>query len=254
MGNHGRMNEWNDIAVLTPPGDIDIATVPALRRRLDALIGRGVRRVVINCQAVSFIDSTGLAFLLTRARELMRREGLLSLVNASGEVVRFLEIARLVDILHVAGPARESIPAIPVGELPRWSKSVEVRQGIENLPYYRHRIAELLESLPLRRDERYDVALASGEALGNAYDHAGGVGCILTVQAYGDRVVLEVLDRGAGYSIDGASEPVASEERGRGIKLMRMLVDNVEVARRTDGAGTRVRMVKLFSSALESCA
>ena len=236
------MNEWNDIAVLTPPGDIDIATVPALRRRLDALIGRGVRRVVINCQAVSFIDSTGLAFLLTRARELMRREGLLSLVNASGEVVRFLEIARLVDILHVAG------------ELPRWSKSVEVRQGIENLPYYRHRIAELLESLPLRRDERYDVALASGEALGNAYDHAGGIGCVLTVQAYGDRVVVEVLDRGAGYSIDETSEPVASEERGRGIKLMRMLVDNVEVARRTDGAGTRVQMVKLFSGALESCA
>ena len=124
------MNEWNDIAVLTPPGDIDIASVPSLRRRLDALIDRGVRRVVINCQAVSFIDSTGLAFLLTRARELMRREGLLSLVNASDEVIRFLEIARLVDILHVAGFARESIPAIPVGELPRWSKSVEVRQGI----------------------------------------------------------------------------------------------------------------------------
>lgn len=47
---------------------------------------------------------------------------------------------------------------------------------------------------------------------------------------------LMVLDRGAGYSIDETSEPVASEERGRGIKLMRMLVDNVEVARRTDGA------------------
>jgi len=97
------MNEWNDIAVLTPPGDIDIASVPALRRRLDNLIDRGVRRVVINCQAVGFIDSTGLAFLLTRARELMRHEGLLSLVNASDGVVRFLEIARLVDILHVAG-------------------------------------------------------------------------------------------------------------------------------------------------------
>ena len=180
------MNEWNDIAVLTPPGDIDIASVPELRRRLDNLIDRGVRRVVINCQTVAFIDSTGLAFLLTRARELMRREGLLSLVNASDEVVRFLEIARLVDILHVAGPVRE---------LPRWSKSVKVQRGIENLPYYRHRVAEILESLPLRRDERYDVALALGEALGNAYDHAGGVGCILTVQAYGDRVVLEEIGR-----------------------------------------------------------
>ena len=139
------MNEWNDIAVLTPPGDIDIASVSVLRRRLDNLIDRGVRRVVINCQAVGFIDSTGLAFLLTRARELMRREGLLSLVNASDEVIRFLEIARLVDILHVAGPARESIPAIPVGELPRWGKSIEVQRGIENRPYYRHRVAELLE-------------------------------------------------------------------------------------------------------------
>ena len=108
------MNEWNDIAVLTPPGDVDIASVSVLRPRLDNLIDRGVRRVVINCQAVGFIDSTGLAFLLTRARELMRREGLLSLVNASDEVIRFLEITRLVDILHVAGPARESIPAIPV--------------------------------------------------------------------------------------------------------------------------------------------
>lgn len=64
--------------------------------------------------------------------------------------------------------------------------------------------------------------------------------------------MVEVLDRGAGYSIDGASEPVTSEERGRGIKLMRMLVDNVEVARRTDGTGTRVQMVKPFSGALES--
>ena len=46
------MNEWNDIAVLTPPGDVDIASVSVLRRRLDNLIDRGVRRVVINCQAV----------------------------------------------------------------------------------------------------------------------------------------------------------------------------------------------------------
>ena len=66
--------------------------------------------------------------------------------------------------------------------------------------------------------------------------------------------MVEVLDRGVGYSIDETSEPVASEERGRGIKLMRLLVDNVDVARRTDGAGTRVQMVKLFSGALESCA
>lgn len=241
------MNEWSDIAVVTPPGDIDISTVSILRERLDALESKGLRRIVINCQAVGFIDSTGLAFLLTRARELMRRDGLLSLVNASDEVIRFLEIARLADILHATTAVRPSVPELAPNELPMWSKSVSVCEGIENLPRYRHRVSELLEPLPLARDARYDMALAAGEALGNAYDHAAGVGCVLTVRAYSDRVVVEVVDGGAGFAIDATEVPEESEERGRGIKLMRLLVDGVEVRRRTDGQGTQVRLVKLFS-------
>lgn len=241
------MNEWNDIAVVTPPGDIDIASLPVLRDRVDSLVRRGVRRIIVNCQAVEFIDSTGLAFLLTRARTLMRREGLLSLVNASHDVLRFLEIARLVDILHASGTERAPLPVLAPGEAPVWSKSVSVRAGIENLPHYRHRVAGLLEELPLSRDDRYDVALATGEALGNAYDHAAGTHCVLTVRAYRDRVVVEVVDGGAGFSIAADEVPDEHEERGRGIKLMRLLVDSVEVARRHEGHGTCVTLTKLFS-------
>lgn len=241
------MSEWSDIAVVTPPGDIDISTVPILRERLDALEQKGLRRIVINCQAVGFIDSTGLAFLLTRARGLMRREGLLSLVNASSEVMRFLEIARLADILHATTSVRPAVPELAPNELPVWSKSISVCKGIENLPHYRHRVSELLESLPLARDARYDMALAVGEALGNAYDHAAGVDCVLTVRAYRDRVVAEVVDGGSGFSIGASEEPEESEERGRGIKLMRLLVDGVEVCRRPGGQGTQVRLVKLFA-------
>lgn len=62
------MNEWNDIAVLVPVRDIDIASVPLLREQVDGLIDMGTRRIIINCQNVAFIDSTGLAFLLTCAR------------------------------------------------------------------------------------------------------------------------------------------------------------------------------------------
>ena len=46
MGNHSTMNEWNDIAVIAPVSDIDIATVPRLREQLDTLIAGGVRRVL----------------------------------------------------------------------------------------------------------------------------------------------------------------------------------------------------------------
>ncbi len=109
MGNHSFMNEWNDIAVIAPVRDIDIATVPHLREQVDSLIDGGVRRILVNCQNVEFIDSTGLAFLLSRARVLLAREGLLSLVNTSRQVTRFLQIARLLDVLHVSTAERPPI-------------------------------------------------------------------------------------------------------------------------------------------------
>ena len=41
------MNEWNDIAVLVPVRDIDIASVPLLREQVDGLIDMGMRRIII---------------------------------------------------------------------------------------------------------------------------------------------------------------------------------------------------------------
>lgn len=243
------MNEWNDIAVLVPLRDIDIASVPLLREQVDALIDMGMRRIIINCQNVAFIDSTGLAFLLTRARRLLMGEGLLSLVNASPNVIRFIQIARLIDVLHVRPAQKPVLPALSADALPKWSKTISVTGGIECLGAYRHRVSELLSTLPMTADARFDTALAAGEALSNAFDHAGGVGCSMTVQAYRDRVVIEVRDGGNGFELSADEEVEASEERGRGIKLMRMLVDSVDVSRRRDVTGTCVRLIKLIGTA-----
>ena len=243
------MREWMDIAVLAPVSDIDIATVPGLRSEVDSLIAAGTRRILLNCENVTFIDSTGLAFLLSRARRLMQEGGMLSLVNVSAEVSRFLQIARLVSVLHVTARDRPPVPVLSPGTLPVWSRSISVAEGIEHLGLYRHRVVELLETLPLGRDAVYDTALAAGEALGNAYDHAGAAGCMLNVRAYEDRVVIEVCDCGGGFEIAPDEDVAESEERGRGIKLMRMLVDSAEVKRRTDVQGTMVRLIKLFAPA-----
>ncbi|OUO21676.1 anti-sigma factor antagonist [Collinsella sp. An307] len=243
------MREWMDIAVLAPVSDIDIATVPGLRSEVDSLIAAGTRRILLNCENVTFIDSTGLAFLLSRARRLIQEGGMLSLVNVSAEVSRFLQIARLISVLHVTARDRPPVPVLSPGTLPVWSRSISVAEGIEHLGLYRHRVVELLETLPLGRDAVYDTALAAGEALGNAYDHAGAAGCMLNVRAYEDRVVIEVCDCGGGFEIAPDEDVAESEERGRGIKLMRMLVDSAEVKRRADVQGTMVRLIKLFAPA-----
>lgn len=241
------MNEWGDITVLAPAGDIDISTVPSLRDRVDALVRAGSLRIIVNCENVSFIDSTGIAFLLTRARTLMRKQGLLSLVNVSPNVLRFLQIVCLADVLHASSRGRAAVPVLAPDAAPRWSKSIPVAEGIENLGYYRHRIVELLSIVNMSSDARFDFALAVGEALSNAYDHADGArGCTLTVSAYDDRVVALLRDCGPGYEIADDEVPEASELRGRGIRLMRMLVDSVEVRRREDRSGTAVHLVKLY--------
>ncbi len=243
------MNEWNDIAVISPAHDIDISTVGELRDQIDNLVASGVYRVMVNCQHVTFIDSSGLACLISRARHLSQNGGLLSLVNTSADVTRTLQIARLLEALHATAATRPPVPVLKPGAMPLWSKSFSVRQGIEHLGYYRHRIADMVSTLPMSDSDRFDMALAAGEALSNAYDHANGAaGCMMMVIAYPDRVVVEVRDNGCGYEIAPDEEPDESEERGRGIRLMRMLVDSVEVRRRTDAQGTLVRLIKLLQA------
>lgn len=244
MGNHEGMRQWNDIVVLTPEGDIDIASAPSLRRRIDACCRDGVRRIIVNCQRVTFIDSTGLSLLLSRARWLALHEGMLSLVGASADIVRILQIARLIDVLHVSPADRPAIPSIG-DAAPLWSKTFRALPGVEHLAEYRHRIAELLESLPLTREERFDMALAGGEALSNAYDHAKAHTIACSIRAYADRVVLEVTDDGTGFDMRPDDAPVPTLERGRGIRLMRMLVDLVDIERRRMPSGTVVRLTKL---------
>ena len=178
------MREWNDIAVLAPARDIDLASVPGLRDEMDALVAAGGRRILVNCENVTFIDSTGLAFLLSRARRLMQEGGMLSLVNVSPEVARFLQIAQLLSVLHVTGREKPPVPVLSAGTPPLWSRSISVAEGVENLGLYRHRLVEMMEELPMGRDAVYDTALAAGEALGNAYDHAGGAGHFIRRHPY----------------------------------------------------------------------
>lgn len=244
------MSELGDIAVIVPAGDIDISTAPILREELDALLDVGTRRVIIGCQNVGLIDSSGLALLLSRARRMLAAGGILSLANASPQVLRIFQIARLVDVLHVSAADKPPLPVLAPGEMPRWSRTMRVPAGVEHLCDCRRRVSEMLGDVAMCDEARFDTALAAGEALSNAYDHADGAGSVLSVRVYSDRIVVEVLDRGCGFELAPDADVEASEERGRGIRLMRMLMDSVEVRRRDDGVcGTSVRLVKLLDPA-----
>ncbi|HEX5780368.1 MAG TPA: STAS domain-containing protein [Solirubrobacteraceae bacterium] len=75
-------------------GDLDIVTAPELRECLVKVIDEGAR-VVIDLEAVGFLDSAGLGILVGGLKRARTRGGELELVSTSHDVLKPLEITGL---------------------------------------------------------------------------------------------------------------------------------------------------------------
>lgn len=240
-----------NIAIVSVAGDLDVSTVPGVRARIDRLVDAGCRRIFVNMENVTHVDSAGMGLILTELRRMRRVGGLLSLLNVSSQVYRALRRMRMLDYMPVARPGdRHDVAELDPSVLPMWRTTFRV--DALALGEARERVVELISSLPFSSDEVFDMTLAAGEALGNAVDHTCGGGVLVTVAAYPDRVVVDVADCGEGFSLSQGETPPETgpgAERGRGIRLMRLLVDSVTIEGKSTGEGTVVRLVKLFDSA-----
>ncbi len=99
-----------------------------------------------------------------------------------------------------------------------------------SVPVVRRMLRSSLDVLGVERDVVADIELALTEACTNVLDHAGESDDYeVSAGIDGDMCVLEVIDRGFGFdgSLIGHAPAEDSAEEGRGIQLMRALVDHV---------------------------
>jgi anti-sigma B factor antagonist len=83
-----------DRAVVSPSGDLDLSSAPALERAIDRVIG-GADTVTLDLRALRFIDSTGLRLVLTTDARLRELGGRLRVVRGPDAVHRVFELALL---------------------------------------------------------------------------------------------------------------------------------------------------------------
>lgn len=239
--------------VVSLAGEVTWEVSRRLRERLESLVAQGNHNIVANLAEVTYIDSSGLATLLALNRRLRKIGGRLMLVNVSDRIMRALRLARVSEFLPACGrrsDRHDQIMTTPV-EAPRTVRSLSVPCDPARMGETRQKAAELFSALGLDRDTVFDLTLALGEALGNAFDHGGGAcadgNVTVTVAVYRDRVVAEVTDTGCGCGYrDGDELPTPTETRGRGIRLMMMLADGLSITPRRTGHGTVVRLVKML--------
>jgi serine/threonine-protein kinase RsbW len=108
-------------------------------------------------------------------------------------------------------------------------------------------------------EEQHRIGMAVREGLINAYQYGNrqqqSKKIFLNFELAPDRLIVEVLDQGAGFDPRQIPDPLAEENllktSGRGIFLIRCFMDELDVQRGPQG-GARLIMTKRYSSPTRS--
>jgi anti-anti-sigma factor len=158
---------------------------------------------------------------------------------APGDLDAALE--HLTATLGEDGARHDDVALLALRRLPQPTEplAVTIDGAVEQLAPMRTALRSWLVGAGATAAETADVLIAVGEACANAVEHAGPrrAGPVdVRARMVGAEAVLTVRDRGTWRP------PSARADRGHGLRLMRLLMDAVEVTPAEDGTHVQLRL------------
>jgi anti-sigma B factor antagonist len=99
----------DDYSLVAVTGEVDVATAPLLRDRLNAVIAAAPPLVVVDLLAVSFIDSTALGVLIGAQKRCGESDRGFRLVVSEARILKIFEITGLTDLFAVFPTTEEAL-------------------------------------------------------------------------------------------------------------------------------------------------
>lgn len=99
----------SSVPVHEPEGAVDITNSVDLRESMLNQVEDGARAVVLDLQAVRYVDSSGLSALVSVATALERVRGVLVLCNVDAAVMKVLEMTRLTEYFRLESSRNAAI-------------------------------------------------------------------------------------------------------------------------------------------------
>jgi anti-anti-sigma factor len=213
-----------------------------MRETLGALAAAGRTHLLIDMSGATFIDSAMIGVLAAHLRQTRAEGGSLAVVCSDDNVLRTLEIAGIDRELQIVRSVSEAmIEKVATRPRPhRHSKLVPApRTQTLHLPSdpCELALARTFAVAAARRagfDPRrqYNIAVATNEAVANAIQH--GLPCPSgSIELWVDQpgAALTVGVRNGGDFVLEPLDPEPLRERGRGLRLMSQMVDEMSVGR-----------------------
>ncbi|HEY3295844.1 MAG TPA: ATP-binding protein [bacterium] len=120
---------------------------------------------------------------------------------------------------------------------------LRIPSSLEELPHVDAEVERIALEMGFNDDARADLGICVTEAAGNAITHAHHERPDLFVEIrfeqFPDSLRVVVRDHGPGFDVEKVPDPTLPENlmkaSGRGLHVIRMLMDGVEVKRLPDG-------------------
>lgn len=89
------------VPVLRLSGELDLGSVPEVRRAIRGLIDENLVSFIINLTQLEFIDSSGLGVLVGGLARVREKQGEIKIVCANRRILRVFEMTRLTQLFEI---------------------------------------------------------------------------------------------------------------------------------------------------------
>ena len=102
-----RINQ--DVAILRLEGRLDLNTAKELKKHVKGLLGRNAKNIALSFAGITFINSSGLASLISIHKDLRLAKGKLAISDVNVYVKEIFEITQLDSIFDIYTTESEAV-------------------------------------------------------------------------------------------------------------------------------------------------
>ena len=94
-------SEVDGKTIVAVGGEIDVYTAPKLRDKITELVADGTYHIVVDMEAVEFLDSTGLGVLVGGLKKVRAHDGSLELICNADRLLKIFKITGLAKVFVI---------------------------------------------------------------------------------------------------------------------------------------------------------